>query len=114
VAEAIDLRNKPYVADWRSCMKRWAHHFAAGNTAGASKVRREIALVSKGFKSAKWASRVSGIVTYMAIPLLLADAMLGGVIGIPAGIVSAVVGTASQAIGDLGQRKYGWIMIGSR
>lgn len=109
--EALAIADDSRIVDLRSRIDLWVHRLSIGEYRDLSDIRKEIRAIVAGFSNKSWATRVSRLVTYLAIPTTVLDLLMsGGAIG----ATLSVVGTGAQWLGDRIEtnKRRSWVSLG--
>jgi hypothetical protein len=110
--EARSMLQDERIESLRSDISLWHHKFAVGDLTDEFELRHMIQDKASRFIRKSWASHVSHFVTYFAVPVAVAEIILGS---IPIGLTLTGLGAASQFIdGQLERTKQkSWLSMGS-
>jgi len=106
--EAISMANDEKIEALRADIRLWFDLLNAGKLQNLDDVGSSIRKRAETFRNKSWATRVTQVITYAAIPLTVADALIGsGYIGLS----SALIGTAAQFVSDKLEksRNHSWL-----
>ncbi len=109
--EAWNMFNDDRMVSLREYIKYLFEMLTIGDVSQMGQIRNNIKEAVDPFKTKSWASKISKIVTYMAVPVSVAEVLLGNIgVGLGAGFI----GTTSQFISDAITRskQKSWLSIG--
>lgn len=99
--EAHNMRQDERFQDLLSYIELWAHRIATGEVSDIVEIRTAIKTKVKRFHGKSWAAPVARITTYVALPVGIAEAIVGSVVG---GLGIGSLGFAAQFIDDMLKR----------
>jgi hypothetical protein len=109
--EASMMREDDRLAGLREAIDLWRHKLAVGDLHDWPDIRADVRRSVEYFRKRPWASKVARLITYVAVPIGVAEA-LSGAVGV--GLTVGAVGAASQCIADLvnRHRSHHWMSMG--
>ena len=103
ISHALELRNNPAVANLRDGLHRWTESLLTGSPDREFRARQELIAISRSLRSLKDCGKGGRLLTYVSIPVTVADIFLSG--GAASGLIATAAGVAVQVVADLKQRK---------
>lgn len=110
IEDVMRLKNDKRIADFRDVINEWSIAVNVGDVNQVLKLKKNIRLANSEFKKLANYRKVGGWVTYISLPFIIVDML----IGIPIGTILTTIGGITQFQSDQLNKKHQWLLLGNR
>jgi len=106
--DAVKLRQDPAINAFREQIQEWGRLLSEQDIAGAEKIRSEVTKAHRAMAASVICRKISGIVTYISLPLSL----VSPIVPVALGVTISGVGVVGQAVSDFAISQNKWLLLG--
>ena len=110
VEDVLRLKEDPCINNFRKTISIWSDAINEGDVRQEIEIRKEMKHANEEFKKLKNYKKIGGWITYISLPFIIVDLLLG----VPAGSILTIVGSTVQFKADKLNKKNQWLLFGSR
>jgi len=108
LTDVFRIRSDPRYVEFRSILQRWINAIAMADSGEIRRLRSELFRANQALRTAFKCERIARFFTYVGLPLIAVDAVLGPIFGASA----TIAGVGVQAYADWRKSRFGWALVG--